>query len=242
VRELLTTPDTAICAGDFIRLTAGIGYDRYRWSAPGLTDLEGDTVRVRPAATTAYAIAAFAPGCNATGTVRVAVVPLPVANLGPDTLICEGETVTLRAAPGQARYRWTYVTGSDILHTATDSVLRAEAPGVYTVEVFNRLGCSVTDTVRLAACSDISEKYPLFIPNIITPNNDGYNDTWTVKNLDQYGNNRLVISNRWGHEVYRVNNYRNQWQGNVLANGTYFYQLWLEKGNRLYKGWIHVWR
>jgi hypothetical protein len=62
---------------DFIRLTAGIGYDRYRWSAAGLTDLEGDTVRVRPAATTAYAIAAFAPGCNATGTVRVAVVPLP---------------------------------------------------------------------------------------------------------------------------------------------------------------------
>ncbi len=242
VRGLFTTPDTAICAGDLIRLTAGIGYDRYRWSAPGLADLEGDTVQVRPAATTAYTIAGFAPGCNATGTVRVTVVPLPVVDLGPDTLICEGETVTLRAAPGGARYRWTYVTHGDILSTATDSVLRVEAPGVYAVEVFNRLGCSVTDTVRLASCSNIAEKYPLFIPNVITPNNDGFNDTWTVRNLDKYGNNRLVISNRWGHEVYRVNNYHNQWLGDVPTNGMYFYQLWLEKGNRLYKGWIHVWR
>ncbi len=242
VRGLFTSPDTAICAGDFAQLRAGTGYDRYRWSAAGLADLEGDSLKVRPAATTTYALTAFAPGCSAAGVVRVTVVPLPVVDLGPDTLICEGETVTLRAAPGGTRYRWTYVTSGDILGTATDSLLRADAPGVYAVEVFNRLGCSVTDTVRLAACNDIAEKYPLLIPNIITPNNDGYNDTWTVKNLDQYGNNRLVISNRWGHEVYRVNNYRNQWQGDVPANGMYFYQLWLEKGNRLFKGWIHVWR
>ncbi|MCL6259317.1 gliding motility-associated C-terminal domain-containing protein [Aquiflexum sp. TKW24L] len=64
------------------------------------------------------------------------------------------------------------------------------------------------------------------IPNAFSPNGDGINEEWVVKGLlDIYPNNRLVIVNRLGVEVYKTNNYKNDWNGQGVGEGTYFYQL-----------------
>ena len=64
------------------------------------------------------------------------------------------------------------------------------------------------------------------IPNVYTPNGDGINDTWQIRNLqDLFERNEVLIVNRWGVEVYQSTNYQNDWTGNGLAAGTYFYQL-----------------
>ncbi|MCH6201030.1 gliding motility-associated C-terminal domain-containing protein [Aquiflexum sp. LQ15W] len=66
------------------------------------------------------------------------------------------------------------------------------------------------------------------IPNAFSPNGDGINEEWVVKGLlDIYPNNRLVIVNRLGVEVFRTNNYKNDWNGQGVGEGTYFYQLTL---------------
>jgi gliding motility-associated-like protein/uncharacterized repeat protein (TIGR01451 family) len=71
---------------------------------------------------------------------------------------------------------------------------------------------------------------PLDIPNTFTPNGDGKNDTFVIVGMENYEMVSIFVYNRWGDEVYRNNNYKNEWDGNGLNEGTYFYVLKLKKG------------
>lgn len=92
--------------------------------------------------------------------------------------------------------------GSNNLQLATS----ATTNGAY----FTKLSVSGTD---------------LFVPNLFTPNGDGNNDTFEIRGIDLFYADNLVIVNRWGNEVYKSNNYRNDWTGAGLSEGTYFYKL-----------------
>ena len=95
-----------------------------------------------------------------------------------------------------------------------------------------------TDPTRLQNAADTSRKPTLFaipkvdinIPEGFSPNNDGVDDTWIIKR--PFGTKVAVwIYNRWGNEVYRNNDYNNDWRGKGISNflgeelpeGTYFY-------------------
>lgn len=62
------------------------------------------------------------------------------------------------------------------------------------------------------------------IPNIFTPNGDGYNDYFVIKNIGNY-QNQLLITDRNGKVVYEKVNYQNDWDGRNLPNGVYFFVL-----------------
>lgn len=81
-----------------------------------------------------------------------------------------------------------------------------------------------------------------FIPNVITPNGDGKNDQFVVKGLDLYPGSRLEIYNRWGNQVYRSDNYSNNWKGEGLSAGIYYYVLKINMagGWQLYKGYVEL--
>ncbi|MBB6240505.1 gliding motility-associated-like protein [Pedobacter sp. AK013] len=65
----------------------------------------------------------------------------------------------------------------------------------------------------------------LAIPNLYTPNGDGTNDTFEIRGLELFAENDIAIVNRWGNEVYKASNYKNNWTGEGLNEGTYFYVL-----------------
>ncbi|HOV10838.1 MAG TPA: gliding motility-associated C-terminal domain-containing protein [Bacteroidales bacterium] len=79
--------------------------------------------------------------------------------------------------------------------------------------------------------------YNLEIPNVITPNGDGYNDLFKIKNLDKYPTNTLTIASRNGQVVFETTNYQNNWDAQHLDAGTYYYIL-SYKDNRQNKGII----
>ncbi|MGN7205198.1 Calx-beta domain-containing protein [Pedobacter sp. SAFR-022] len=82
----------------------------------------------------------------------------------------------------------------------------------------------------------------LEIPNTFTPNGDGKNDRFEIKGRENYDNIELSIYNRWGDEVYRSNNYKNEWDGSNLNEGTYYYLLRLKKGTVLEsrRSWVLI--
>lgn len=93
----------------------------------------------------------------------------------------------------------------------------------------------------------------LKVPNIFTPNGDGINDYFEIgygedgrpiNDLNQYFlSHKLVIFNRWGKIVYESTDYKNDWDGGKLPDGTYFYVLDC-KGhtqNYNYKGSVMIW-
>jgi gliding motility-associated-like protein len=75
--------------------------------------------------------------------------------------------------------------------------------------------------------------------NIVTPNGDNKNDFFTVENIQLYPGNELKLYNRWGQEVFSTKDYRNDWSGKNLANGTYYYLVQLPDG-RKFKGWFEI--
>ena len=108
----------------------------------------------------------------------------------------------------------------------------------------------------------------LKIPNVFTPNGDGINDFFIIDNdptggveegkdettrgfehesynplRDYYLRTELTIFNRWGRIVYESSDYRNDWDGGNLPDGTYFYVLECvgEQENHRYQGSVAIW-
>lgn len=84
-------------------------------------------------------------------------------------------------------------------------------------------------------------------PNAFSPDGDGVNDYWIIPlqvvSLD------VVIFNRWGDEISKIENYNNidnvwngtyQKSGEQVTNGTYFYIVQTEDEARKFSGWIQV--
>ena len=85
----------------------------------------------------------------------------------------------------------------------------------------------------------------IIIPNLFTPNGDGRNDTFFIPGLEAYPSNSLSIMNRWGSTIYESNGYKNDWTGDGLNEGTYFYLLKVKNaagGIDIYKGYITLLR
>jgi gliding motility-associated-like protein/uncharacterized repeat protein (TIGR01451 family) len=85
----------------------------------------------------------------------------------------------------------------------------------------------------------------LNIPNVFTPNGDGVNDTFEIVGLANYPDNTIDIFNRWGNSIYHKQGYLNDWTGNGLNEGTYFYVIQIKDATGLsatYKGYITLLR
>lgn len=89
------------------------------------------------------------------------------------------------------------------------------------------------------------EVIALKIPNIFTPNGDGVNDRFEIRGLERFPENRLLVFNRWGNEVFKTNAYQNDWDGANLSEGTYYYifELRLHNGHwQTFKGFLTIMR
>lgn len=78
------------------------------------------------------------------------------------------------------------------------------------------------------------------IPNVFTPDGDGINDNFQILGIEAYERVEIVVTNRWGNEVYKNNNYRNNWNGRDLLEGVYYYQIKAYKAGKAkeYVGWV----
>ena len=105
------------------------------------------------------------------------------------------------------------------------------------------LSTSGTPEVSSNTVSTTVDNADFIIPNIITPNGDGSNDTFKIKGLENYPGTQVTIFNRWGNEVHRSDNYNNDWDGSQLNEGTYYYLiLRREKSGATtpFKGWLFI--
>lgn len=104
--------------------------------------------------------------------------------------------------------------------------------GLYWIKAENECG-TASDTVYVA-------KAKLFIPNIITPNNDGLNDSFIVQGTALFEIEwQLTVFNREGEAVFTSSNYQDDWDGGDISNGIYYYHLTSAKYGIEYKGWLH---
>jgi gliding motility-associated-like protein len=81
----------------------------------------------------------------------------------------------------------------------------------------------------------------LGFPKFLTPNNDGYNDTWHVKGVNDIFNDgiEIFIFNRTGKLITSLNNNTPGWdgtyKGELLPSDDYWYAVKLIDGQE-YRG------
>lgn len=85
----------------------------------------------------------------------------------------------------------------------------------------------------------------MIVNDVLTPNGDTINDTWTILNTDRFPNAKVKVFNRWGNEVFSTVGYDNTWEGtyngNTLPTGSYYYQIDQNgDGTTMLTGWIYL--
>ena len=85
----------------------------------------------------------------------------------------------------------------------------------------------------------------IMIHEVVTPNGDGENDVWVIKNIEHFADNNVVVFDRWGAPVYRASAYNGDtvgWTGENLPGGTYYFSLIVHKNGseQVYKGFIEL--
>jgi gliding motility-associated-like protein len=76
--------------------------------------------------------------------------------------------------------------------------------------------------------------------NAFSPNGDGINDFFYIKDIDKIRGNQVYVFNRWGNVVFSAKNYDNslvKWDGGGLPEGTYFFIITVD-GETVEKGTI----
>ncbi|SIT88650.1 ice-binding family protein [Pontibacter indicus] len=185
--------------------------------------------------------------CDRSAATKLAVSarPLPVISRIVDrTLACSDiATFELESNSPGALFTWEVPAGWEILSgqgTSVITVMQGNNRGEITVVADN--GECKSDPVSMVSDPGLREAN-LIVPNVFTPNNDGENDTWMIGNLANYPDNEVVVVNRWGNEVYKSKAYQNNWNGDKLAEGTYYYLIRLtlcDGSEKTYKGYVMI--
>ncbi|MEX1002003.1 MAG: gliding motility-associated C-terminal domain-containing protein [Crocinitomicaceae bacterium] len=156
----------------------------------------------------------------------ITVLPLNLGIDPGDTTITEGDQIQLTASGGTSFLWWPDSFIDDV--SAPNPTVSPEFDITYFVQITDINGCIDTASIDITIAPDIMD---LAIPNLITPNGDGYNDTWQIMNIEIFTEHELTIFNIYGQVIYEAAPYSNDWQGdyngNPLPDGTYFYLLTL---------------
>lgn len=165
---------------------------------------------------------------------------LPVLSISSDkgASISKGETVMLSAS-GAGSYAWVPVSNVIAGLNSASLLVRPAETTTYTVTGKNASGCTQTQSFTITVQDDYAK---LKATNILSPNNDGYNDKWVVDNIDVYPDNEVKVFDKAGRLVYTKRGYDNSWDGTfngtALNEDTYYYIIDFGKDRPKFKGFI----
>lgn len=181
------------------------------------------------------------PGCWYTANQVITVAPVPTAGFTADPEETDILNSTVNVTDGSVgATNFTYDLSDGAFYTSPDFSHRFTDSGTYIIRqiAMNDVGCADTFEMDVR----INFIYTFFVPNAVTPNNDGINDVFRPKG---YGiiSYRMIIFNRWGEILFLSEDGTEAWDPAEVMPGVYFYQLNVMdyQGNaHAYTGSIHV--
>uniref|UniRef100_UPI001624F343 T9SS type B sorting domain-containing protein n=1 Tax=Chryseobacterium lactis TaxID=1241981 RepID=UPI001624F343 len=209
------------CEGKSVTLDAGTGFKSYLWSTGATTQ----TITVSVPGTYSVKVTnSF--GCESTSSSQVSYSVL--AHIVSVNITNNTATVILSES-GNYEYSLNNSTWQD------SNIFTNLNIGEYTVYVRTKSGCFIG-----------KKNFSIFnIPNAISPNGDGINDTWKVAGLENYPGSEVALFDRQGAMVYKEITKKKpfQWDGKYdsqpLSTGNYWYTIKISDG-RIYSGWLLI--
>jgi len=220
----ITSTSTVYCnATDTITLstTTDLTGESFQWQRDGTSINTTDaSLDVNQPGT--YRLVIDKNGCPLNSN-EIAITPLDpdLITIDPDGTIVfpEGTTRTVTASGGTG-YRWYDINNVEISNTASVTL---DTEGSY-VLIANVDNCEITKQFTAEYLDTFK------IPNVITPNGDGFNDQWVLPN--SYSNKSdvtVIVYHQNGEELMNVQDYKNDWPDASLAfpqqNMVFYYTI-----------------
>jgi gliding motility-associated-like protein len=257
--------DTTICLGQSITINVDERPDLiYTWD-DGVAQIDG-TREIKPEGifpygtindyTTDYFVTVTdLQGCEIQNTVTVhfyAIDPMidsdPGVLYGEYPVVLEGGNIDLFSnnTGNDIEYTWKWADNM-IINTGDNSITisGALADVWYYLDIKDADGCLGYDSIYVVVGVKALAESTVY--EAITPNNDGFNDTWTPLNIESYPQALVQVFNRWGGLVFEYKG--GKWEpwdgtyyndGKELPVGTYYYIIDLNTGDEPQTGPITI--
>jgi gliding motility-associated-like protein len=137
-----------------------------------------------------------------------------------------------------------------------------DSKGILTINYDSIPSFTGADNITIGACDlndycatqvfsiTVAESSELTVYQGISPNGDGVNDSWEIKNITgtETAVNHVTVFNRWGDSVFEVDNYDNAGNrfdghnksGGELPTGIYFYRITFVGGKSSLNGYLSL--
>jgi len=234
------TVNPSFCVGESVQfIVQSIPNATYQWIGPNnfsSTNQNPTISNVNLTNIGLYTVKAIVNQCEASATAPITVKQKPDYTY---QAACEAGVYKVLIIPAQDSFDITTATylwsgPNDFTSSSNPIVITNQLSGIYNVLVTNEDNCATPQmiSVTYTFCD---------LPNTITPNNDGYNDTFDLSDFDV---DLFQVYSRWGRLVYEESNYTNQWygqnmHGGFLPDSTYYYIFTLKSGEEKH-GWIFL--
>jgi gliding motility-associated-like protein len=236
----LAGPDKTICFGELVQLEAGGGvlYD-WRSEVDSVSSFVAQPV-VSPEDTLAYFVSITdGNGCVVNDTVTVSVIPRVNLEFSYEKLSnCNDRPILKVTNDSETGDQIFFDFGDGSTSDLGVTTHEYAQDGMYKVSLVGvRESCVFEESVVL----------PFFyikVPNVITPDGDGLNDTFKIKYGEQLisdvnVNVDLQVFNRWGGLVFEDKNYKDTWGAEDVAGGVYYYEVKIDNEITC-KNWLQI--
>lgn len=226
---LLRVPnDTTLCEGGKVKLSvsSNLGYS-YVWTIDGDTLSQNNKFEYDGNDPVSVQLEAKSKVCKNTYDVDINVVPTPhivsVEESGANKFefVVEG---------GSGAYQFDFGKGFQ-----SSSVLDPATYGrTYKVKVKDELGCASDTTIK-------TPTYELEFPVGFTPDGDGINDKWEIKNIDKYPSATIRLYDRFGKKLIdmkssEMDGWDGTYNGHALPSTDYWYEIQIDEIDKSYTG------
>lgn len=222
----ISSPDTVLCDNSTILLSSSTNLPEYtyQWYRNGTAIVNSNMPTYSVTQDGSYLLEISYNGCvKQSNTITIVPVNEDLITLdSPKTInIPEGYTKVVTASGGDS-YLWMDPNGT-VISSSNSATLSLE--GIYTL-IATVGSCDIVMEIT------VRYQVSLVIPNVISPNMDGFNDQWVIPVEYAYNEDvEVYIFTQKGEVLLKTNAYQNNWPEVPLTNTgkgntpVYFYKL-----------------
>ena len=162
-----------------------------------------------------------------------------------ENIMDSGESLIATVTTNATNPKFQWFLNNAIISGAANMAYEATLFGDYKVIVTQTSGCKVSEEF-LFSISKTIDPFPEVdnIPNLISPNGDGINDTWVIPTKYVSGTNtEVIIMDNRGKLVFQTKNYINNWPREPMeltSINQIFYYIITTQDQKIKKGSITV--
>lgn len=230
------------CSNDGTTTLSTVSGNSYQWykDSKAISGANKQTYTTNQAGQ--YSVTVNFGGCSATASINLQSYQFTSSIDVPETnFINSGETLSAAVTTNAINPEYKWFLNETLIPDATAASYQASTLGNYKVAITQTSGCVLSQELTFRIISSVDPNAQK-IPNLVSPNNDGINDTWIIPQEYTSGTEtEIVVMNALGEIVFKTNNYLNNWPETTTdfknVNPVYYYII-TKKDQKTKKGSI----